>query len=216
LRDLAAGDPRFVTDGSRSGHRDRVFELVCWHLCSHFAQDVVFAEPDIRCVYRGRTWGIACKALYGSPDRSVKVIRKGWNQVLASSASIGFVVAHLTNLFPHDQMFGRDPADGDILSVREESALEALFESNLRSATRPIEKGLIESLKRDPKVDSRRLAGVLYVAHSLPYFRGMRARQGGTVFQTMLAHGDEDVLAFVTNFNLFWQDLTGENTVPIA
>lgn len=80
LKTLAAGDPRFVTAGNRSQERDEVFELVCSHTCAHFAQEVVFAEPDILCHYRGQKWGIACTAIYGKADHAAKAIRKGWNQ----------------------------------------------------------------------------------------------------------------------------------------
>lgn len=133
-------------------------------------------------------------------------------KILASSADTGLVVVHITNLFPHQQMNGRDAVDGDILAVREFEQLERLFEINLRGATAPIRQSLVTSLKRDAKRNVSRLAGVLYVAHSLAYFRELRQRIGRGLFQPLT--DSQDAIAFANMFTLFWQDLPGRIRCP--
>lgn len=215
LTALAAGDPHIISRGAQSAARDALFELMCWHICGKFASDVVFAEPDVCCVYRGRHFGLACKAHYGHTGRAVKAIRKGWRQIRTSQVEYGFVMLHLTNHFPHARMYGRNPADGEVLAPSDEAVLTALFDQNLQRASSLIEGAFLAHLRANPRPVDGRFQGIVYSAHTLPYFRGTRYRMGGCVYQRMHLTPPEDAWAFVQNLNAFWQDLSASYTRPL-
>jgi hypothetical protein len=208
LRSLVGGDPRFTAAGERSQQRDDVFEIVCWHVVAQFASNPSFEEPDVRCEFHGRTWGLACKAIY-EPDGAVRAIRTGWRQLLTSPVEVGFVAAHLTNLFPHERMYAH-AADGDVLSVTTMEELSSLFGVNLKSAARDIEAGVARSPRRE---DRTRLQGILYAAHSFPYFKRSRYRIGGVLYQPMAVSANDDASAFVAAFNDCWQDLSNASQI---
>ena len=107
LPTLTRGDPSPLTPGNQSNERDRIFELVCARICSLFASDVAFGEPDVLATYRGKRWGLACKSAYGSPTTVAKAVRKGAKQIERSDIDFGMIVVQLTNIFPHDRMYSR-------------------------------------------------------------------------------------------------------------
>lgn len=112
---LAKGDPLQLSAGDQSGERDVLFEVICACICSLFASDVRFQEPDLICRYADSSWGLACKVAYGTPAQTAKGIRKGMRQIEGSAADLGIVVVQLTNRFPHDKMYDVDPSTGEIV-----------------------------------------------------------------------------------------------------
>jgi hypothetical protein len=208
LQALGGGDPRLTSRGEQSGDRDAVFELLCWHICMQFAQDVAFAGPDVECTFQGQRFGIACKAHYGAPRRGVKAIRKGWGQIISSKVEHGFVMVHVTNHFPHERLSARG-AEGQLFTPVDEASLNNLFEDNLTATTKPLERGLLASLNEYPKQTKGRFHGVVYAAHTLAPFRGTTYRVGGAVYQRIGPPLSDQVAAFRDKVNDYWQNLEG-------
>jgi len=214
LQGMGGGDPRVTSAGDRSAERDAMFELLCWHVCMQFANEVEFAEPDITCRYREHLFGLACKAHYGQSDRAVQAIRRGWNQILSSPVDYGFVMLHLTNHLHPGNMTYPLP-DGRVLVPADEASLFARFGENLVAASRPIRERFVSHLKRHPKADEGRFHGTLYVAHSIATLQGTSTRVGGMIDQGMDPNRPEAVRFFLKNINAFWQDLSCARTAPV-
>jgi hypothetical protein len=111
-------------------------------------------------------------------------------------------------------MFARG-ANGSRSVAPDRESLDLLFETNLKATSGPIERGLLASLKEHRKDTKGRFNGVLYLAHTMAPYQGLRYRVGRGVFQRLGPQPSEEVMRFVTNFNLFWQDLEASGTDAI-
>jgi hypothetical protein len=205
LQAMGGGDPRLTSKGSRSKERDAMFELLCWHVCTHFASDVAFGEPDIQCTHDRHRFGIACKAIYGRPATAVQAIRKGWHQVRSSPVDHGLVMIHLTNLLPR-----RRYARGQLVAS-DEGTLNALFREDLTGASAVIEEEFLRYQERNPRSRDG-FHGVLYAAHAIAQLQNASVVVGGTVYQRVRRDPPAEVWSFVSEVNDFWQNLYGVKT----
>lgn len=200
LRDLTSGDPSPLVPGPRSQERDLSFEVLCGCICAQFAARIRFTEPDIQCDLEEKTWAIACKVAYGQPPTIAKAITTGLDQIAKSQRSEGLVLVQVTNIFPHEMMYWRDPTDGQILSVHESEAQHKLLETHLRKTIKPIEHVLNKRMKlRQPrKVPA---VGVFFVVQTLTYFRRLRTMMAGCYFVPLRTDWQDSGAGFLTRFN---------------
>lgn len=206
LSDLRKGVPGQLGAGPQSSARDRVLEMLCAHVATLFAEDTDFQEPDVTCKFQGSRWGIACKALYGNESTASGRLRKGAKQIRRARVDFGVVVLQLTNVFPHDQMYQRNPDTGDVTSLSDDSALGALMMSKLVQISGAVGDAFMESSRQAPIDLPAKVRGVLHVAHTLAYHKGRRAIMGCCHFGKWQRVQLPAEIRFVEEFNRYWQN----------
>lgn len=183
---LASGNPMPLKQANRSNERDRVFELICARVCSEFASDVRFEEPDVLATYSGQRWGLACKSAYGNVATIAKAIRKGASQIKNSIAEKGLVVVQLTNIFPHRQMYLENKKTGVISSFNNEKDQYGLFASLIEKLVISIENEGAKLYQKYPVDISNRVRGVLFVTQTASLFRERTTIMAGC---RLISHG---------------------------
>jgi len=168
--------------------------------------------PDVRCAFAGSAWGIACKAAYGKPATIAKRIKDGVWQIDRAPVDHGFVAVQVTNIFPHEKMYEYDAAADVITSRRNLDAQNERLEELLQEATRPIEQAFWKNNRLRIAESSTR--AVLFLAHTVSYFRRMRTIMGKVLFSPPAAAWSPEVEAFATEFGRTWQDLAWPPAKP--
>jgi len=85
--------------GKPSQPRDHVWELMLGALCQRVATSVVFAEPDVRCEFRGDQLAIAAKVSYRPRNIWDNAVSKGIKQA-NGRGSLGLVAVNAANIAP--------------------------------------------------------------------------------------------------------------------
>lgn len=71
-------------------------------------------NPDILGGFKGKTWGIACKAMHSTnPKTFCERVAEGVAQIHASPADRGLVVVNMKNTFEHDALWPAKIIDGE-------------------------------------------------------------------------------------------------------
>lgn len=204
---LAKGDPRALSPGPRSRGRDAMFELILGSICSLFATDVRFAEPDILCTHNHIRWGLAAKVAYGSSKTSAGSIRTGMRQIEKSGVDLGLVVIQMTNRFPHEQMYAVDDSTGKYIYFNYERAQRMLFQSLFHSIIQELNHQVVSLLRRRPRKGDHRVRGFVPVASTIAYFRQSRTIMSNVALSRvsrLATTAEED---FARLLNKYWQDI---------
>ncbi len=204
---LKSGSAAPLMPHSRSQADDTVLELLCGYTCTQFAEDVIFDEPDIYCSFEGETWGLACKSAYGTPKTIAAATRDGVKQLNKVNVDKGFVLVDLTNLFPHEEMYHYNRNADIITSLHNKRSVRTLFNDLLHYTAQSIEAERVQLFRRYDPEKHWRVRGILYVAHTVGYFRGTRMIMGSTDFQWLSNIKANSELPFVVEFNSAWQKL---------
>jgi hypothetical protein len=107
--EFAVADAVQTRRGVDSQSRNRLWELLVGALVADFATDIGAEEPDLRCTFLGRRWGIACKSFYTqNRNRQVEAIVEGAKQLEGTPVDRGIVAVNLGNVFPHLETFRRN------------------------------------------------------------------------------------------------------------
>jgi len=204
---LTKADPLPLTSGVASIERNTFFEVIVACICSLFASNVQFDDPDVVCCYGGARWGIACKVVYGSNRETAKDVRKARKQIENSDVDFGLIAVQTTNRFPHERMYTVDWTTGDISSFHNEASQRVLFMKNLVALTTAIERETIKNLKIHRREWSSKARGIIFLASTVAYFRARRVIMGGCVFSPFSWLRATPEYAFVEKMNQYWQKL---------
>ncbi len=126
--ELLLGDEPFVQHyftPQHEGNPNKVFELYLGCLTLLVTRNVEMDDPvhsaggtnpDIKTVFLGRKWGLACKVLHGThPGGYYDHLEKAIDQIEKSGADRGIVIFGVKNLLPFDQMWPlAERRDGEV------------------------------------------------------------------------------------------------------
>jgi hypothetical protein len=106
---FAKCDPNQIRRGRSDTGRNLVWELLVGVLVANFATDLARVEPDLRCTYLDRRWGLSCKAFYSfDVDQQIDSIVEGVKQLEGADTDRGIVIVNLANIFSHAELFAQD------------------------------------------------------------------------------------------------------------
>jgi hypothetical protein len=105
LRHCRGQDILTSRPGKQTQARDFAWEFVVASMCSRFASNTRYAEPDVRCEFGAERWGIACKVLYTEDvDTQIDRMVEGAKQIArCSDLDHGGVLVNVTPLIRHEQ-----------------------------------------------------------------------------------------------------------------
>lgn len=118
---------------STDAETNKIFELLFAAIAMQFASEVTVEHPhrskgnnpDVIMTFRGRTYGVACKAPHSRNYKTIaENIKKGVEQVIASPADTGFAAINLKNVWDNEKLWS---AKGGGSYTSWETAAEADF-----------------------------------------------------------------------------------------
>ena len=112
----------FTKTERENANNNKLFELIVGASLMAFMEDCELEDPnsgkhsnnpDFIGRWRGKRWGIACKALHSdNPKAAIDRIEEGISQIKRSGVDAGLVVLNAKNLIPHDGVWPATIKDG--------------------------------------------------------------------------------------------------------
>lgn len=207
LKSIAKGNPCQLSNEFLSDERVDIFELICAKICSHFGTNVEFGEPDVLSRYKNMTWGLACKSAFGTERTLAKAIRKGVKQIISSDVDCGIVVVQITNTFPHNAMYGRNPENGNIMTYKDRNMYVNHFQSLIVKEVNKIELERKKLFSLNPIDSGGKVRAILYLAQTIGTFEQMMVIMGGC-YQVSLCKVKNHEDDFSKKFNHYLQNFS--------
>jgi len=113
---------QFSTTLKENQDNNKIFELYVAAMALPFLTNLTVDHPDLSTgtnpdvlgIFKGRTWGIACKAMHSiSPKTFCERVAEAVKQIEASPADRGLVVINMKNTFDHDALWPAKKIHGE-------------------------------------------------------------------------------------------------------